>query len=236
MKKLILIASIVVISFAFLHADVYIKQKTNTGAFMGQPPKEIFSEHWLGANKMAVISPDTSMIMDLGANKLYMVYHKNKSFIETDLPLDMTKLMPEQMAQMMKGMMDGMTISVQPNGQTRKVLNWNSNGYDVKITVMGMEIKMAFWACKDVPFDWKKYGSMYSEVYKAQFRMGKKFMDEFKKVEGFPVATEMDAMGMKVTTTTVEINPKKAAGAGVYSVPAGYTKKDKLSMEEMQQR
>jgi hypothetical protein len=236
MKKLILIVSIVVISFAFLHADVYIKQKTSMGAFMGQPPKDIFSEHWLGTNKMAVISPDTSMIMDLGAKKIYMVYHKNKSYIETALPLDMTKLMPEQMAQMMKGMMDGMTINVQPNGQTRKVLNWNTNGYDVKMTVMGMEMKMVFWACKDVPFDWKKYGSMYSEVYKAQFRMGEKFMEEFKKVQGFPVATEMDAMGIKVSVTTVEINPKKAAAAGVYSVPAGYTKKDKLSMEDMQQR
>ncbi len=95
-------------------------------------------------------------------------------YIETTIPLDMTKLMPEQMAQMMKSMMDGMTISIRANGQTKKVLNWNTEGYDVKITMMGMEIKMVFWAAKDVPFDWKKYTSMYSEVYKAQFRMGEK--------------------------------------------------------------
>ena len=40
MKKLILIASIVVISFVFLNADVYIKQKTakrnSTGALAGE--------------------------------------------------------------------------------------------------------------------------------------------------------------------------------------------------------
>jgi hypothetical protein len=40
---------------------------------------------------------------------------------------------------------------------------------------------------------------------------------------------------MHNTTAVVEIS-KKAPPAGVYSVPAGYTKKDKLSMEEFQQR
>lgn len=235
MKKLILMVTLVVISFALLHADVYIKQKTNMGAFMGKPPKEVVQEHWLGKNKMAMISQDNSMILDIDAKKLYMVNHGNKSYVETSLPLDITKLMPEQMAQMMKGMIEGMTINVQPNGQTKKVANWNANGYDVKMTIMGMDMKMVFWASKDVPFDWKKYSDLYSEVYKAQFRMGEKFMEEFKKVQGFPVETEMDAMGMKVTTTTVEISQKNP-GPDTYSVPAAYAKKDTLSMEDLQQR
>jgi hypothetical protein len=235
MKKLILIVSLLVISVVFLNADVYIKQKANMGAFMGQPAKETIQEHWLGTNKMAMITPETTMIINMEAKKLYMVNNGNKTYIETDLPLDMTKLMPEQIAAMMKGMMDGMTMSVQPNGQTKKILNWNTSGYDVKITVMGMEMKMTFWASKDVPFDWKKYTDVYSEVYKAQLRMGEKSMEEFKKIQGFPVETEMDAMGMKVTTTTVEISQKNPA-PGIYSVPAGYAKKDKLSMEDMQQR
>ena len=66
--------------------------------------------------------------------------------------------------------------------------------------------------------------------------LGLDLIEEFKKVNGYPVETHMDAMGMNVTTTTVEINPKKNAGNTVYSVPTGYTKKDKLSMEEMQKR
>jgi hypothetical protein len=235
MKKIILIVSIVVISVVFLNADVYIKQQVNVGAFMGQPAKETFQEHWLGKNKMVMISQDNTMILDLEAKKFYMANHGNKSYIETDLPLDLTQLMPEQMAQMMKGMMEGMTISIQPNGQTKQVANWNTSGYDVKITIMGMEMKMTFWASRDVPFDWKKYSDLYSEIYKAQFRMGEKFMEEFKKVQGFPVETEMDVMGMKATTTTVEIS-QKSPGPDTYSVPAGYTKKDKLSMEELQQR
>lgn len=235
MKKLIFIAALLVISFALLHADVYIKQKTNIGAFMGQPPKDLVQEHWLGKNKMATISQEQSMILDIEAKKLYMVIHSNKSYIETGLPLDMTKVMPEQIAQMMKGMLDSMIISVQPNSQTKKVANWNANGYDVKITVIGMEIKMVFWASKDVPFDWKEYSDLYSELYRAQYRMGEKFMEEFKKVQGFPVEIEVDTMGMKTTTTTVEISQKNP-GASTYSVPTGYTKKDKFSEQDFQQK
>jgi len=235
MKKLFFIAALLIISVVLLHADVYIRQKTNIGAFMGQPPKELVQEHWLEKNKMAMISPEQSIILDIEAKKLYMVIHGSKSYIETGLPLDMTKLMPEQTAQIMKGILDGMTISVQPNGQTKKVANWNADGYDVKITVMGIEIKMVFWASQDVPFDWKEYSDLYSEIFKAKYRMGEKFMEEYKKVRGFPVEIEVDTMSMKVTATTVEISQKKP-GAGTYSVPAGYTKKDKFSEQDLQKR
>lgn len=236
MKKLALILVLVVVGTAFLCADVYIKQHTKTGAMMGQPAKDITNETWLGDNKMAMISSDTSMIMDMGAKKVFIITHATKSYVETDLPLDITKLMPEQMAGMVKSMMDGMTVSVQPNGQTKKVANWNCKGYDFDIVMMGMKMKMTMWATSDVPFDWKKYKNLYGELYKATMRMGEKFMQEFEKMDGYPVATEleMEMMGQKIesSTTTLEIK-KQDAGAGVYSVPAGYAKKDKLSMGGM---
>jgi hypothetical protein len=103
------------------------------------------------------------------------------------------------------------------------------------MTMMGMEMKMAFWASKDVPFDWKTHADRFAELWKAQMRVGEKFMEEFRKIQGFVVATEMNMMGTVVTTTTLEI-ADKPANPSVYSVPAGYTKKDKLSMEDMQQR
>jgi hypothetical protein len=40
---------------------------------------------------------------------------------------------------------------------------------------------------------------------------------------------------MHNTTEVVEIT-KKSADASVYSVPAGYAKKDKLTMQDMQNR
>jgi hypothetical protein len=59
------------------------------------------------------------------------------------------------------------------------------------------------------------------------------------KIKGFQIASEMsgEIMGMKFNTTTevLEIS-KKNPPANVYSAPAGYAKKDKLSMEDIQRR
>jgi hypothetical protein len=67
------------------------------------------------------------------------------------------------------------------------------------------------------------------------------FMDdaaiaELMKVNGYQVASEMtmDMMGskLKVNSQVVEI-AQKPAPAGIYAVPAGYTKKATLSLEDM---
>jgi len=228
MKRIALIVTLVVLITAFLGADVYIKQIQKTGAFMGQQAKEVTNEIWLGNNKMATNSPEMSMVMDVAGKKIFLISHANKTYVETDLPLDMTKLMPAQLA----GMMKGMTVTIQPNGQTKKVGNWNAKGFDFNMTMMGMNMKMTMWASKDVPFDWKKYSDMSGELYKAIFKGGESFIKEFEKMDGYPVASEMSMIGANVEMTTVEIS-EKSPGAGVYSVPAGYTKTDKLSMGGM---
>jgi predicted SpoU family rRNA methylase len=234
MKKLFLVLTLVLLSAAFLSADVYIKQQTKTGAFMGQPAKDIVQEQWFGNNRIATVTQENSFIINLADKKFYMINHKTKTYVEASLPLDMAKLMPEQMAGMMKSMMDGMTVSVQPNGQSKKIGNWNTKGYDVNMTMMGMNMKMIFWASTDVPFDWKKVAAPSGELYKVQMRLGEKFIEEFKKIEGYPVASDMEMMGIKVSMITTEIS-EKTPPASVYTVPAGYTKKDKFGMEDMKQ-
>lgn len=227
MRKLFLILTLVIVSFAFLSADIYVKQQTKAGQ------QASIQETWLGTDKIASISDEGTVIMDMTKKKLFMIDHKSKTYIETTIPLDMAKLMPPEMASMMQGMMSGMEVRLSPNGKTKKIANWNAKGYDFNIKMMGMEMKMTMWASADVPFDWKKYAAIYSEIYKVSLRMGEKFMKEFLKMNGFPVATEMTMMGIDITTTTLEIS-KKTAGANVYSVPSGYKKKDKFTMEDMQ--
>jgi predicted SpoU family rRNA methylase len=234
MKKLFLVVTLVLLSAAFLSADIYIKQETKTGAFMGQAAKDIVQEQWFGNNRIATITQDNSFIINMAEKKFYMINHKSKTYVESTLPLDIAKLMPDQMAGMMKAMMEGMTVSVQANGQSKKVGNWNTKGYDVNITMMGMNMKMVFWASTDVPFDWKKLALLSGELYKAQMRLGEKFVEEFKKIEGYPVASDMEMMGMKVSMVTSEIS-EKTPSANIYTPPAGYTKKDKFGMEDMKQ-
>jgi hypothetical protein len=240
MKKLIFVVTLVVISLAFLNADVYIKTKTHTDAFeiMGkkQPAKDQVSEQWMGDNKFAQISENQAMVMDLNQNVIYVIYPGTKTYVEAKLPLDLSKLVPEQMAAMMEMMK--MTVTVNPNNEAKKIGDWNCKGYDITMSMQMMTMKMKAWVTKDVPFDWKAfYDKMYPYIMKLSgggMGLDENALKEFKKLEGFQVAMEMtmNLMGqdMKTTSQVVEIS-KKPAPAGIYSVPQGYTKQDRLTMK-----
>ncbi len=244
MRKSFLILTLIIVSFALVNADVYIKTKTHTDAFqmMGQsqPAKDEFTEQWIGKNTFANISNNQNMVIDLNKSVMYIIYPQSQSYVEAQLPLDIAKLLPEQAAQMMS--MFKMTVTVKPNGQTQKVGKWNCSGYDVVMNLTGMmpmTMNMKVWATTDVPFDWKGYAEkMFPAVLKASsasMPFGDDMINEFKKIKGFQVASEMtmSLMGanMRVTTEVLEITTKPAP-AGTYGVPAGYKKQDKMTLRQ----
>ncbi len=237
MKKILFVLFLVLAITVLLSADIYIKSNVHTDAFamMGQnqPAKDEITELWLGNNKMANISGDKVMILDMIKNVMFIVNPKEKSYIEAALPLDMSKLVPKEMAPMLAMMK--MTMKVTANGQTKKISSWNCNGYDVDMSMSMMQMKMKVWATTNVPFDWKAFSKMYANIAKMQF-MDENSIAELDKINGYQIASEMtmNMMGadMKVTTQVSEIT-QKAAPAGVYSVPAGFTKKDTLSMQDL---
>lgn len=238
MKKLIIILTLVIFSASFLAADVYIKSTTHTDGFeiMGQtqPAKDEIQEQWIGEKTFATITPSQKVIVDLNKNKMFIVYDETKSYVEASLPLDITKLLPEQAAGM-AGMMK-MTVKVSPSGETKKIGNWNCKGYNVDMSMMMVNMKMLAWASTDVPFDWKAYSkNLLPQVMKTtQIGIDDAAIKEFMKIEGYQVATDMtiNMMGndIKSKSEVIEIT-KKAAPAGMYEVPAGYTKQEKLTVK-----
>jgi len=243
MKKFFSFISLVLVLAVFASADIYIKQKMHTDpiSIMGQnqPARDMVSEQWLGDDLFASISQDQSSIVDLKKNVMYLINHKDKTYVETPLPLDFSKLLPPEMAGMAAAMMK-VTVTVNPTGQTKTIGQWNCSGYDVSMSMMMMPMKMQVWTTTDVPFDVNKFmEKMYSNVLMAQLRLDEAAIKEMQKVKGFWIASETsgEMMGAKIRSTTevAEIS-KENPPAGVYSVPAGYTKQEKLSMRQMQQR
>jgi len=237
MKK-VLFAVVLVLAIALLlPADVYIKTSVHTDAFemMGQkqPAKDEVMEQWMGNNQLVNKTGDKIMIMDMNKKMMFIVNPKDKTYVETALPLDMSKLVPKEAAAMLSMMK--VTVKVTPNGQTQKINKWNCTGYDVDMNMMMMQMKMKIWATTEVPFDWKVFSKMYANVSKMQF-MDDAAIAELMKVTGYQVASEMsmDMMGskLKVTSQVVEL-AQKPAPAGIYQVPAGYTKKATLSLEDL---
>jgi len=242
MKKIIFVLSFFLVLANFAAADVYVKSKQHTDALsvMGQnqPAKDEITEQWIGDDKFAFISQEMSSILDLKKNIGYFIIPKEKTYVETPLPLDLAKVFPPEMSQMMSQMMK-MTVSVTPNGQTKTIGQWKCSGYDVTIQMMMMPMKMSVWASTDVPIDMEKYFKMQSNILKFQLRLDDAAVKEMMKVKGYWIATETTAemMGAKIRTTTevLEIS-KKSPDASVYSVPAGFTKKDTLTMQDFQRR
>lgn len=237
MKKVLFTVILVLVIALMLPADVYIKTNVHTDAFtmMGkeQPAKDEVMEQWVGNNQLVNKTGDKIMIMDMNKKMMFIVNPKDKTYVETALPLDMSILLPKEAASMVSMMK--VTVKVAANGQTKKVNKWSCSGYDVEMSMMMMQMKMKVWATTDVPFDWKMFAKMYANVSKMSF-MDDAAIGELMKINGYQVASEMtmDMMGSKlnVTSQVVEIT-QKPAPAGIYAVPAGYTKKDKLSMEDM---
>ena len=238
MKKTITVVLAIFVCTVFLSADIYIKQKTHSDAvsFMGQnqPEKNDIAEMWLGDNKMASVTPEGGFVLDLEKNVALMINHQNKSYVQMDLPVDLTKYFPPQLMQMM----GNVSVEVNSTGKTEKIGSWNCTIYDMTISMMMMKMNYKLWASTEVPFDWKNFmQKMYSQMAMVTMRLNENAVKEMEEIQGFQIKSEMtmDMMGneMKTSQEVIEIS-KKPAPAGVYGAPAGYTKKDKFGMADMQ--
>jgi hypothetical protein len=241
MKKFVAVFAVVLFAALSLSAEIYVKTKTHTDAMtiMGQttPATDVVQEQWLGEGKIAMVSTAQTIIIDMAKKKMIWITPASKSYLETPLPLDYAKILPDQMAAM-AGMMQA-SVTVVPTNEKKKIGNWNCTAYTMNMSVMGMAMPMKVWATTDVPFDYAKYSGMMAEMMKGQMRLGDSAVVEMAKIKGFQVASEMNAeiMGAKIRTTmeTLEI-ATKAAPASVWTVPAGFTKRDKLTMDEASKR
>ncbi len=246
MKKTFLLIALLLVSAAFLCGDVYIKEIFHKPAMnlMGQktPASDIISERWIGDNKMVYISDKHGFIIDLQQELIFFLNHGKKTFIQMDMDSDIKKILPAQLTQMM-GMMK-VTLTVSPNGRTKTVKNWNCNGYDIAMGVQGpmpIKMQMNIWASPEVPFDWKLYqekmGPMVMKASSLSMPITDQMKKEYLKIKGFQLASEVriNVMGQEMvhTTEVLEISDKPAP-EDIYNVPAGYAKKEKFQMNDMQ--
>jgi hypothetical protein len=89
-----------------------------------------------------------------------------------------------------------------------------------------MPIKMDMWTSKDLGVNLNEFKELYTKTLAAN-PMFKGLIQEFEKMDGYPVLTEfsMDMMGtqQKYKEEVVSVE-KKGAPAGTYELPEGYTK------------
>lgn len=237
MKKFLISMMVLACLCSFAWADIHIKTKSHSDAvtIMGQtqPERNEVSEQWIGDDRYASHGSDSSIIIDLKKNMLYFLDHQDKSYVETTLPLDISKLMPPEMVQMMSMMK--MTVTVNPTGQTKTIGSWKCSGYEVNISMMMMPLKMMVWATTDVPFNVDQFmDKFYPHLLKLQFRLDDQSLAEMRKIKGYWISSETtgEVMGAKIHSTMEVTEISKASPPpNIYAIPADYRKTDKLKVK-----
>jgi hypothetical protein len=217
---------------SLLKADQVIKGNKHTDAFSmaGQsyPAKDEETTTWLGKDKMRRDEGETTTLIRLDENKMYVIDNTDKTYSEIDLPFDVEAALPPQAKQIMSDM--EISSKVTDTGETQAINDWKCKKYlvDISVSMMGMSIpiKIIMWTSTDLDVDMDDYKKLYSEVLSLN-PMFKDFAEEFEKIDGYPVLTEfsMDMMGaeQKYTEEVLSVE-KKEAPAGTYNLPEGYTK------------
>ena len=146
-----------------------------------------------------------------------------------DMPEEQRKMMEQMMGSQMAGKKNkDAKIDVTKTGESKQIAGMGCTRYSV--TKDGKEA-IALWATKDL----KGYDAMRKDMEEFSARMmtsdfqGMKGLAEaIKKVDGFPMETDMQG-GVKIEVTKVQ---RQEIAANEFEVPAGYTKLKPKSMDD----
>lgn len=146
-----------------------------------------------------------------------------------EMPEEQRKMVEKMMSSKMPGTAKDAKVEVENTGDKKTINGFACTKYAV--TQDGKEA-MTLWVTKSVKgFEsMRKDWQQFSERMMAMNPMGGKGLGEaFKKIDGFPIQTEM-GQGMTSTVTKIE---EKTAPASAFEVPAGYKKVNPKMMDDM---
>lgn len=215
-----------------LTSDTVITKAKHSDAvsMMGheQPAKDTVEVTWIGKDHMRVEDGEDVTIVRADLKKMYKLNTAAKTFSTVDLPLDMKKYVPAEVAPMIEHMMGQMKVTVTPTTETKKIKDWNATRYTMTMSMpMGASVTQEIWATKDITIDPAAH-EMRISFLSADPMVGAAMASEMRKVDGVPVLSEttMVVMGnesmSREEVTSIE---QKEAPAGFYDVPAGFTEK-----------
>lgn len=211
-------------------ADTLLTLRNHVDAFQvageNQPAKDTEVRIWLDGDKLRRDEGETTTILRLDRNKLYVVRHADKTWSELALPVDFVRLMPKgseeagaAWAQQMQ-----LTVHLLPTQETRTIGSWNARKMKMDITnATGMKIASSLWVSKDVR-GWSELNRLAATL--AALQPGSaSWVSALEKMDGFPVLREdrVEAMGARFGTREELVSAAaQDAKPGTYEPPAGY--------------
>ncbi|UCH85151.1 MAG: hypothetical protein JSW50_05530, partial [Candidatus Latescibacterota bacterium] len=91
------------------------------------------------------------------------------------------------------------------------------------------------WVTTDVPLDWKTFNE-FNAVFMKLRNATDEFAEAIGTIKGYPMLTDGDrfikGFSVKTTEEVLEVL-EKDPHPGVYSVPEGFTQKEKLTIQDI---
>jgi beta-lactamase regulating signal transducer with metallopeptidase domain len=195
------------------------------------------NELWFGDRRALSTEGGKTVLLDLEKGMVTFINHENKSYVETPHPAEITDLLANELQwRHPLPQTDGV---VEAREGTRTILDRPCKEYEVNFwTVAGKERvdqrTITVWASTDMPFD----VNLFHELIEDKRRFANRDDDyraELKKLEGIQMGLRMETGPFWASriwrSEVVEITRKKPP-EGLWTVPAGYTRKERLARED----
>lgn len=117
--------------------DTMMVRKTHTDAFkMGpneSPAKDSTQTIWISKDHVRLESDENVVLLRLDDKKMYLIDPKKKTYNTIDLPFDMKKYLPPEMAEMFDQMKAAKPITgtVTATDETKKIHDWTAKKFEL---------------------------------------------------------------------------------------------------------
>ncbi len=242
MKTVMLFLSIFFVSATGAGADICIKQHAHTDDYYygGRvtPAEDTDIEVWFGGRRMAYITENRSIVIDLGGRTLTWINLEDSTYAETTLPFEWANIATEEAVGWLGRYPQVGTVEA--TGQTKEINGYKCTCYEITswIDAQGSrynETDEKMWVTTDLPLDWKSFEEM-NAVFLRLRNTGPEYAEALGGVKGYPILSDGDrfikGFSVKTTEEVVEILEKDPP-PGAYAVPDGFTKKEKLTIQDI---
>jgi hypothetical protein len=219
-------------------ADVLLTRKTHQDAYKtpeGEvPAKDGTTLVWVGKDRLRLEDGERITLVRLDAKKLFVLDPVTKTASSVDLPVDLVKLAPPEIAQMLSRMTTAITLTSETTTETKRIQEWDTTKSVVRMGGSA-NAEITVWITKDSGVDNAAYADLVAHAMSVR-PGGTALAAEMRKFGGVSALTErvQTTAGIQLRSRDELVSAKtQDAPPGTYDVPADYTLKPFDAVEEI---
>jgi hypothetical protein len=208
-----------------VHSDSYIFWKMTESEILDE------TETWIGDRTAARIEKDRTFIVDLIKNTFTLVNHREESYIEAPLPLEMLSLLSGDMRTEYEA--KRVSAVVRRTRRTKTILHKKCKEYrlmywDMRGKAKSNQRNIRLWATTEVHSDLDAYGELLESLRRFHNR-DETARRELDKIEGLQLRNETGYntffVKRKIVEEAVELSEREIP-EDIFSLPDDYVKRE----------